>query len=80
VRWARSAATLTARPRREIKGGVSLSRHLWAAFAFRTLRLVREVLAALINDLPEISADSQPILSPLSYIAVNYLDYKSSTG
>jgi hypothetical protein len=29
---------------------------------------------------PQISADSQPILSPLSYIAVINLDYKSSTG
>jgi arginase family enzyme len=29
---------------------------------------------------PQISADSQPILSPLSYGAVSYLGYKSSTG
>jgi hypothetical protein len=29
---------------------------------------------------PQISADSQPILSPLSYGAVSYLGYKSLTG
>ena len=29
---------------------------------------------------PKISADSKPIHSPFSYIAVSYLSYKSSTG
>ncbi len=54
MRWARSAATLTARPRREVKGGVSLSRQLWAAFGYALYAWVRQVLAALISDLPQV--------------------------
>jgi amino acid transporter len=42
--------------------------------------LFRQVKKADSRKYPQISADSQPILSPLSYGAVSYISYKSSTG
>jgi hypothetical protein len=52
-------------------------RHTYSPEAIE--RLFRQFQTGDSRKSPQISADSQPILSPLSYI-VSYLSYKSSTG